>query len=84
MAMDRDAEELAARARKFAESSGESIKEAISSIQDSEQWEEISAAAKKISAEAAEVVRKYPLQSVAGAALLGLLVGALFGRRRGE
>jgi ElaB/YqjD/DUF883 family membrane-anchored ribosome-binding protein len=66
---------------KKADGLGETIKETFDSLKDSEQWEEVSEAAKKMSAEAAELVRKYPIQSVLGAAAAGFLLGALMNRK---
>ena len=73
-----DLEELAEKAKKFATEGGESLKE----FQSSEDWEQLSKTAKNLGEDAAAFVRKYPLQSVLGAAALGFLLGSSVGRKR--
>ncbi|MGZ3693584.1 MAG: hypothetical protein ACXWQO_05300 [Bdellovibrionota bacterium] len=80
--MDEDFENLKARAKKMAEDATENVKEKLEGLKDSPEWEEIRTMALNLSKEAAEVVRKYPLQSVAGAAAIGFVLSSLLNRRR--
>ena len=75
-------EELAERAKKAAAESSDSLKEKLSALEDSEEWEQLKKMAATMGDDAAVFVRKYPLQSVAGAAALGFLLGVALGRRR--
>jgi ElaB/YqjD/DUF883 family membrane-anchored ribosome-binding protein len=74
-------EELAARARKIAEESGENVREQLGSLKDGEGREELLKAASALGEDAAVFVRKYPLQSVLGAAAVGFLLGISLGRK---
>lgn len=65
-----------------AEAVGEKIREGLEALQEQVDCEELKATAAKVGEEAAAFVRKYPLQSAAGAFALGCVLGALFGRRR--
>lgn len=80
--MDDDFEKVKERAKRFAEEAGETVKEKLGNLQDSPEWEEIRQTATGLAKEAGEFVRKYPLQSVLGAAAVGLVLGTLLGRRR--
>jgi ElaB/YqjD/DUF883 family membrane-anchored ribosome-binding protein len=80
--MSEDFDELKARAKKMAEEATETVKDKLGDIQDSPEWEEIRTIAKGFAKEAAEVVRKYPLQSVAGAAAIAFVLSTLINRKR--
>lgn len=80
--MDSNWDDLASKARKAAAEGGETVKEALSSLSDSEEWEQLRAMAGNLGEDAATFVRKYPLQSVAGAAALGFLLGMSIGKKR--
>jgi len=73
-----DLDELAEKAKKVAAEGGERLKD----FKDSEDWEQIREVAGSLGEEAAIFVRKYPLQSVLGAAAVGFLLGASLGRKR--
>ncbi|HEY8278699.1 MAG TPA: hypothetical protein VIH99_03700 [Bdellovibrionota bacterium] len=75
-------EELAERAKKAASESGENLKERLNALENSEEWEQLKKVASEMGDDAAVFVRKYPLQSVAGAAALGFVLGAFLGRRK--
>jgi ElaB/YqjD/DUF883 family membrane-anchored ribosome-binding protein len=71
-------EELAEKARKIAAEGGESVKERLG-VEDLDELKELAGA---LGEDAAAFVRKYPIQSVLGAAALGFLLGTSLGRRR--
>lgn len=75
-------EELAERAKKAAAESGGEIKDKLSALAEGEDWEELKKLAGTMGEDAAAFVRKYPLQSVLGAAALGFLLGTTFGKKR--
>lgn len=75
-------DDFAEGVKRFAEASGENLKETFEALKDSKEWDEVSEIAKKISAEAAGFVKKYPVQSLLGAAAAGFLLGALLNRKR--
>ena len=74
-------EEFAEKARKIATESGESVKEKLSELPDSEEWEQLREAAAGLGEDAAVFVRKYPIQSVLGAVAVGFLLGSVLGRK---
>jgi ElaB/YqjD/DUF883 family membrane-anchored ribosome-binding protein len=74
-------EELAEKARKIAAETGESVKEKLSELPDSEDWEQLRQAAAGLGEDTAVFVRKYPIQSVLGAAAVGFLLGTALGRK---
>lgn len=80
--MNSKLEELAVKALKMATESGDTVKETLSEFQDSKEWEQIRQVAGDLGEEAAVFVRKYPLQSVMGAAAVGFLLGAISSKRR--
>jgi ElaB/YqjD/DUF883 family membrane-anchored ribosome-binding protein len=80
--MDDDFEKVKERAKRFAEEAGETVKEKLGSFQDSAEWEDIRRTATSLAKEAGELMRKYPVQSVLGAAAVGFVLGTLLGRRR--
>ncbi|MGE3263046.1 MAG: hypothetical protein AB7K68_14790 [Bacteriovoracia bacterium] len=80
--MDEDFEKLKTRAKRMAEEATAGVKEKLEGLQDSEEWEEIRAMATGMAKDAAELVRKYPLQSVLGAAAAGFLLSSLLNRKR--
>lgn len=82
MVIEDDLEKLRARAQKMAEDAASNAKEKIDSLQDSEEWQEVRKMALGLAKESAEIVRKYPLQSVLGAAAAGFLLSSLLNRRR--
>jgi len=71
-------DDLAERAKKLAEESGEQL----SSLKDSEEFEQVKKLAGELGEEAASFVRKYPLPSVLGAAVTGFLLGISLGRKK--
>lgn len=71
-------DELAEKAKKIAEESGERFE----ALKDSEELAQMKKAAADLGEEAAVFVRKYPLQSVFGAALAGLVLGLTIGRKK--
>ncbi|MGZ3652407.1 MAG: hypothetical protein ACXVB9_00130 [Bdellovibrionota bacterium] len=71
-------EELAEKAKKMAAEGGDTLKE----FRESEDWEQLKEMAGNLGEDAAVFVRKYPLQSVLGAAALGFFLGASLGRKR--
>lgn len=75
-------DELAERARKIAAESGANVRDKLGALQDPEEWEELRKTAEALGGEAAAFVRKYPLQSLLGAAALGFLAGLSLGRKR--
>ena len=75
--MSKKIEDLAEEAKKIAEDAGARLE----ALKDSEEVEKLKAVAKELGSEAAAVVRKYPLQSVLGAAVAGFLLGTM-GRRK--
>jgi ElaB/YqjD/DUF883 family membrane-anchored ribosome-binding protein len=75
-------DEFAEKARKLAAEHGEGVKDALGALPDSADWEELRKMAGNLGEDAAVFVRKYPLQSVLGAAALGFVLGASLGRRR--
>ncbi len=74
-------EDLAAKALKMATESGETVKDTLGEFQDSKEWEQVRQVAGDLGEEAAVFVRKYPLQSVVGAAAVGFLLGVVMKRR---
>jgi ElaB/YqjD/DUF883 family membrane-anchored ribosome-binding protein len=66
-------DELAEKARKLASD----VK-----LADSEDWAQLKEVASQLGEEAAVFVRKYPLQSVLGAAALGFVLGSTLGLGR--
>ena len=80
--MEDDFEKVKERAKRFAEEAGETVKDKLNSFQDSAEWEEIRKTATSLAKDAGELVRKYPVQSLLGAAAVGFVFGALLGRRR--
>jgi ElaB/YqjD/DUF883 family membrane-anchored ribosome-binding protein len=70
-------DELAGKAKKIAEEASAQL----GSLKDSEEFESMKKMASDLGEEAAAVVRRYPLQSVLGAAVAGFLLGSL---RRGK
>jgi ElaB/YqjD/DUF883 family membrane-anchored ribosome-binding protein len=73
-----DFDEIAEKAKKVAAESSERLNE----LKDLEDWDQLREVAGSLGEEAAIFVRKYPLQSVLGAAAVGFLLGARLGRRR--
>jgi hypothetical protein len=74
--MDPKLDELAGKAR-------EKLNDALGSLPDSEEFEQLKALAGNLGEEAAVFVRRYPLQSVFGALALGFVLGSsLSGRRK--
>lgn len=75
-------DELAEKARKLAAEGGERLKQGLGSLPDSEEWEQLRTLAGTLGEDAAVFVRKYPLQSVLGAAALGFVLGTTMARRK--
>lgn len=76
-------DEFAEKARRLAAESGESMKQKLGELPDSEEWDKLRWLAAELGEDAAFFVRKYPLQSVLGAAAVGFLLGAtLTGRKK--
>ena len=75
-------DDLAERAKKIAADAGASMKEKLSEFKSKEDWDELRKVAAGLGEDAAGFVRKYPLQSVLGAAVLGFLLGTQLGRKR--
>ena len=73
-------DELAEKAKKLAAESG--VQDALSSLPNEEDWEQLRKMAGNLGEDAAGFVRKYPLQSVLGAAAIGFLLGSALGRRK--
>jgi ElaB/YqjD/DUF883 family membrane-anchored ribosome-binding protein len=73
-----DIDELAQKAKKMAAESGEKFK----SFRESEDFDQLREVAGSLGEEAAVFVRKYPIQSVAGALAVGFLIGAGLGRKK--
>ena len=74
-------EEFAERAKKIAAESSDSVKEKLGEFQESADWDQIRDMAGTLGDDAAIFVRKYPLQSVLGAAVVGFLLGATLGKK---
>lgn len=75
-------DEFAERAKKIAAESGEAVKEKLGALGSVEDWEQLKQVAGDLGEDAAAFVRKYPLQSVLGAAVVGFLLGSNLGRRK--
>lgn len=60
----------------------EKIVEELSSIKNSEQMNELQANATSLAKNAVKWIRKHPVESVAGAAVLAFFAGAWINRRR--
>lgn len=71
-------DDLAEKAKKIAEESGVKLE----ALKDSEEFAQMKKVAADLGEEAAVFVRKYPLQSVLGAAVAGLVVGLSLGRKK--
>lgn len=79
--MGNDFEEFAEKAKRVAGDSVNDLKERLSSVKDID-LEGLNKAASELAEEAASFVRKYPLQSVLGAAVAGFALGILTRRRK--
>lgn len=79
--MNSKLDELAEKARKIATESSEAMKEKLGEFQ-SEDWDQLKQVAGSLGEEAAVFVRKYPVQSVLGAAAIGFLLGASLGKKK--
>jgi ElaB/YqjD/DUF883 family membrane-anchored ribosome-binding protein len=75
-------EELAEQVKKLAEESKGNMGETVTALKDSPEWNEARAVASDLAEDAADFVRRYPLQSVLGAAALGFLLGSMVKRKR--
>lgn len=75
-------EDLADKAMKFATESGETIKDKLGSLDGSIEWDQVKEIAGDLGEDAAAFVRKYPMQSVLGAAAIGFLLGAALGKKK--
>jgi ElaB/YqjD/DUF883 family membrane-anchored ribosome-binding protein len=60
----------------------DNLKEAFENIEDNEDVAAMKESAKEIADTATELIRKYPLQSVIGAAVIGFALGSLLNRRK--
>lgn len=60
----------------------ESLKEAFEKLEQQEDVQAMKESAKEVADTATELIRKYPLQSVIGAAIIGFALGSLFNRRK--
>ena len=58
------------------------LKKVIEDLDDNEDVTKMKAQAKEVADVATEFIREYPLQTVAGAAVVGLLIGYLMGSRK--
>lgn len=72
-----DFDEIADKAKKMAAEGGERLRE----FRNSEDLDQLREVAGSLGEEAAVFVRKYPLQSVLGAAAMGFLLGVSLGRK---
>ena len=75
---DEIAEKAKEQAKKMAAEGGERFKE----FRNSEDFDQLREMAGGLGEEAAVFVRKYPIQSVAGALAIGFLIGASLGRKK--
>lgn len=80
--MKDDFDEIKSKAKRMAEDATSGVKEKLEELQSSEEWEEIRKTATDMAKDAAELVKKYPLQSVLGAAAAGFLLSSLLNRKR--
>jgi ElaB/YqjD/DUF883 family membrane-anchored ribosome-binding protein len=76
--IDELAQKAKEQAKKIAAESGERFK----NFRESEDFDQLREVAGGLGEEAAVFVRKYPIQSVAGALAIGLLIGASLGRKK--
>lgn len=60
----------------------ESLKEAFGKLEHQEDVQALKQSAKEVADTATEFIRKYPLQSVIGAAIIGFAVGSLLNKRK--
>lgn len=60
----------------------ESLKEALDKIEHNEDMQAMKDSAKEVADAATEFIRKYPLQSVFGAAAVGFILASLINRKK--
>lgn len=80
--MSADFESLKEKAKTFAETGSEEIKDRLSKLKDSPDAEALREAASEMAEEAAVFVRKYPLQSLLGGLAVGFLLGSMLSRKK--
>lgn len=60
----------------------ESLKEALNKMEHNEDMQAMKASAKEVADSASDFIRKYPLQSVLGAAAIGFILAHLINRKK--
>lgn len=80
--MSKDFDSMAEKAKKVADETTQDIKERFSKLKEAPEIEEMKKLASELAEDAAVFVKKYPIQSVLGAAAVGFLLGSLLNRKR--
>ncbi len=82
MSKSKSAESSTSKAAELADQLTDDLKKVIENLDEQDDVVKMKKQAKEVADVATEFIKEYPLQTVAGAAVIGLALGYLIGRRK--